>query len=267
MSILERERLTAARSALAARLRELYQGETERAHRFRYGLLLFDAAALAYIVVTSFLTDLKLLPADIVIGLIILADFAARISISRRPVRDILHPTSLADMVAIISFLAPLFGLGLGFLRVLRTLRLLHSYQLLARLCQDFPWFQRKQELALTIVHLAVFLFVMSGIVYATQYRTNPEITNYVDALYFTVTSLTTTGYGDILLPGTGGRLLSVVIMIAGVTLFLRLVRALIQPNKVTYECPTCGLRRHDPDAVHCKHCGTVIHIPTEGAA
>jgi voltage-gated potassium channel len=26
-----------------------------------------------------------------------------------------------------------------------------------------------------------------------------------------------------------------------------------------------CGLSRHDPDAVHCKHCGAYVCIPTEG--
>jgi voltage-gated potassium channel len=40
----------------------------------------------------------------------------------------------------------------------------------------------------------------------------------------------------------------------------------LFRPQKVHYECPDCGLTRHDPDAVHCKHCGATIHIETEGA-
>ena len=61
----------------------------------------------------------------------------------------------------------------------------------------------------------------MTGVVYETQHRINPNITNYADALYFTVTALTTTGFGDITLPGTLGRLITVVIMIFGVTLFL----------------------------------------------
>ena len=43
----------------------------------------------------------------------------------------------------------------------------------------------------------------MSAIVYETQHWSNPEIANYIDALYFTVTALTTTGFGDITLPGT----------------------------------------------------------------
>ena len=251
---------------LTTRLRELYEGDSERAQRFRYALLLFDVVVISYIVATSFFPDFRLIPlADGVVGILLLADFLARQTISRRTLRELLHPVSLADMIAITAFLASVFVPAVGFLRVLRTLRLLHSYQLIARLTQDFPWLRRRQELAFTTAHLAIFLFVMSGIVYATQQRTNPEINNYVDALYFTVTSLTTTGYGDILLPGTGGRLLSIVIMIAGVTLFLRLVRALIHPSKVEFECPSCGLKRHDPDAVHCKHCGTVLHIPAEG--
>ena len=114
-------------------------------------------------------------------------------------------------------------------------------------------------------MNLGVFVFVMTGLIYATQYRTNPEIKNYADALYFTVTTLTTTGFGDITLPGTTGRLLSVVTMIFGVTLFLRLAQVLFRPPKVRYSCPHCGLLRHDADAVHCKHCGEVLNIPDEG--
>ena len=53
--------------------------------------------------------------------------------------------------------------------------------------------------------------------------------------------------------------------MVVGVTLFVRLARAVIRPQKVRYECPDCGLQRHDVDAIHCKHCGATIHIETEG--
>jgi voltage-gated potassium channel len=147
---------------------------------------------------------------------------------------------------------------------VLRTVRLLQTYQILARLRADSQWFRRNEDLTITLIHLVVFLFVMSGLVYETQRWINPEIRNYLDALYFTVTALTTTGFGDITLHGTFGRLLSVVIMIFGVTLFLRLVRALLQPQKVRFPCPDCGLQKHDPDAVHCKACGKMLKIPDE---
>jgi voltage-gated potassium channel len=45
----------------------------------------------------------------------------------------------------------------------------------------------------------------------------------------------------------------------------LRLIQTIFRPNKVKYECPSCGLNRHDSDAIHCKHCGHIVHIETGG--
>jgi len=248
-------------------VRELYEGETARAHAFRYVLLAFDLSTILFVVATSFMprgTTVEVI--DAVIGLLILTDFIARLALSQKRLKSLMHIGTLADIVAIVSFLAPVTGEGLGFLRIFRTMRLLYTYQVLSRLKADFAIVGRHADVLVAVVNLGVFIFVMTGLVYETQYRSNPDIGNYADALYFTVTALTTTGFGDITLPGTTGRLISVAIMIVGVTLFLRLAQVLLRPEKVSFECPTCGLLRHDPDAVHCKHCGETIHIKTEGA-
>jgi len=256
-----------SRWTLINRLRLLYEGDTLEAHRFRYALLVFDITTILFIIVPSFLPRVPMMEiVDVVIGLIVLVDFLARIVISRTRWRDLLHPATLADVAAIVSFLAPVVGEGIGFLRILRTVRLLRTYQLLARLRADFPLFRRNEELIIAMVNLGVFIFIMTGFVYETQHRPNEKINNYVDALYFTIAALTTTGFGDITLTGTPGHLLSVIIMIFGVTFFLRLVQVLLRPHKVRYPCPVCGLQRHDRDAVHCKACGTTLNIPDEGA-
>ncbi len=237
-------------------------------HRFRYGLLVFDLVTIAFIVATSFVPRNPVIEVlDAVFGILILADFAARMVISRRVARDLLHPATWADAAAIVSFLAPVLGEGVAFLRILRTLRLLRTYHLLAQLRADSRFFRRNEEVIFAVTNLAVFIFITTGIVYETQHYGNPHIHNYADALYFTVTALTTTGFGDITLPGTLGRLISVAIMIFGVTLFFNLARALISPSKVRYRCPDCGLLRHDIDAVHCKACGALLNIPDEGRA
>ena len=252
---------------LISDLRALYEGSGPNAHRFRYGLLIFDIATIAFIVVTSFMERHAVIEwLDVALGLVILADFVARIAISRNRWKDFAHPATLADLAAIVSFLAPIVGEGIGFLRILRTLRLLYTYQLLARLRADSAVFRRNEDLIKASVNLCVFIFIMTGFVYETQHWTNPTIRNYVDALYFTVAALTTTGFGDITLTGTLGHLIAVVIMICGVTLFLRLIQVLLRPNKVRHTCPACGLKRHDRDAVHCKACGTILNIPDEGA-
>lgn len=248
------------------KLRRLYFGRSREAHRFRYALLAFDLVVILFIVATSFTERTAWIEGlDVVIGLIILVEFSARLWVCEHPWREFAHPATWADIVAIISFLAPLAGEGLGFLRILRTLRLLHTYQLMARLRADSTFFRRNEETIVAVVNLAVFLFITTGVVYETQHWRNPAIANYVDALYFTVTALTTTGFGDIVLEGSTGRLIAVVIMIFGVTLFLRLARALLRVHKVRFPCPNCGLQRHEVDAVHCKACGEPLKIPDEG--
>lgn len=247
-------------------IRQLYEGHGTRSRVFVYALIGFDILTLLFIVVTSFLPRKPIVETiDVIIGIILLTDFVARIWLSQARLREFTYPTTWAELIAIVSFLAPVAGEGGGFLRVLRTLRLLHSYRLLARLRYDFKFFRRNEDVIVAATHLFVFIFIMTAVVYETQHWTNPHIANYVDALYFTVTALTTTGFGDITLPGSSGRLISVVIMIFGVTLFLRLAQVLFRPPKVRFGCPSCGLQRHEPDAVHCKACGTILNIPDDG--
>jgi len=103
-------------------IRQLYEGSSDRAHRFRYTLLAFDLVTLLFIVATSFVPGNAVIETlDVVFGLVILADFGARLLISHHRLRDLLRPTTLADIAAIVSFLAPLVGEGAGFLRILRT--------------------------------------------------------------------------------------------------------------------------------------------------
>jgi voltage-gated potassium channel len=255
----------ATASSLRERLHHLYYGTAPDATRFRYGVLAFDLVTIAFVIGTSFIARTGWIETiDVLIGVVLVTEFAARVSASRKPWREALRPASLADAVAIASFLAPLAGEGFGFLRVLRTLRLLHSYRMLGMLRRDFDVFRRHEEAFLAALHLCVFIFIMTALVYETQHLHNPQIAHYADALYFTVTALTTTGFGDITLPGTSGRLISVIIMIAGVTLFLRLAQAMFRPAKVRFRCHACGLGRHEPDAVHCKACGALLNIPDD---
>ena len=248
-------------------LRYLYEATTPVAKNFRYVLLGLDVLSIAWIVTASFYGPIPaVLAVDALLGVLLLAEFAMRVAASGRPWHAATRPLNIADLLAILSLLlAPLLHGALGFLRVLRTLRLLHSVRLIASLRSDLPFFRRNEEATLAAAQLGVFLFIMSGLVFESQHRTNPGIANYADALYFTVTTLTTTGFGDITLPGTTGRMLSVVIMLAGVTLFLRLATALFRPVKVRFTCPNCSLQRHEADAVHCKACGVVLQIPDEG--
>ncbi|WP_458096704.1 potassium channel family protein [Roseomonas sp. WA12] len=246
--------------------RELYYRDTPRAVRYRYGLLALDILTLLVIIGTSFVPRTAAVEVlDSLLGIVLLAEFFARLRASPRPWRELAQPITIADAVAILCFLIPMLGAAAGFLRALRVVRLLRSGRLLARLRADVPGFQRNEDTVIAATDLLVFIFIMTGLVYETQHGGHGQIKDYADALYFTVTALTTTGFGDITLPGRWGRLLTVVIMFCGVTLFLRLAQSIFRPTKVRFPCPKCGLQRHESDAVHCKACGHMLEIPDEG--
>jgi voltage-gated potassium channel len=202
---------------------------------------------------------------DIVFAILLSIELAARLFAERVRKAALLSFTTLADVVVVLSLLLAAFAENLAFLRIVRALRLLRSYHLLRDLRAQSPWFRLHEDIIQRTVNLGVFMFIVTSVVYVTQHAFNPKISSYVDALYFTITTLTTTGFGDITLQGTGGRLLAVVIMFVGVGLFLRLLQAIFRPTKVRFECPDCGLLIHDVDAVHCKHCGRLLHIRDEG--
>jgi voltage-gated potassium channel len=252
--------------SLRARLKYLYHGNNPGARLFRYAMLAVDLATIAFFLVTvAFDEAAWIITVDFVVAAYILVDLAIRLYIDDRPLRCLLNWTTAADLIVAVSLLLPAFIDNLAFLRVLRALRLLRSYHLVRDLRRDSQFFCRNEDVLTRALNLLVFIFVVTSVVFVSQNDINPKIATYLDALYFTITTLTTTGFGDITLEGPGGRMIAIFVMVIGVSLFLRLLQAIFRPPKVKYECEDCGLLLHDPDSVHCKHCGNTLHIRDEG--
>ena len=120
------------------------------------------------------------------------------------------------------------------------------------------------------ILAVGVMLMVLAHAfeiwLWALSFMWTGAVQEFETSFYFSLVTYTTLGYGDITLGTPLGKLFSVFVMVVGVTLFVRLAQAIFQPEKVNFTCQTCGLMRHDPDAIHCKHCGSIVHIKTRGA-
>jgi voltage-gated potassium channel len=251
---------------LRGMLRLLYHGHSPGAERFQRIVLLVDLAIIAFFIVSPVLRERTAvyLGLDFAVAAILLADIAARGLATTDVRRWLIQLTTLIDLFILVTLLFPAWLANFGFLRILRLWTLSRS---------GFLWRPlRKRGYAMwedtgrAIVNLVTFLFVVAGFIFTFFAREDSGIQGYIDALYFTVTAVTTTGFGDITLPGTWGKIVSILVMIVGISLFVRLAQALFRPHKVFFPCPNCGLQRHDPDAVHCKACGTVLNIPDEGA-
>lgn len=246
--------------------KEIYYGSSHLALRARYVMLGIDILIIAYFVLTTFLPFSDWIALiDLLIGTWLMVELVGRGFADDDIVGFATQPLTIVDVAIVVSLLLPATFGNFVFLRVIRALRIMRSYAVTRRMREYSAFFSRNEDVLFSAINLLVFIFVVTAIVFVLQAESNPSINNYIDALYFTITTLTTTGFGDITLVGSTGRMLAVVIMIVGVALFIRLVQTIFRPNKVRYECPTCGLTRHEIDAVHCKHCGHELHIRTEG--
>ncbi|WP_223424916.1 potassium channel family protein [Tateyamaria pelophila] len=248
-------------------LTELYTGTSITARRFRYGLIGFDFISIfAFIAMAPLPQTFEIEVITFVFGLLILADFSARMWISNDRVALMRRVYVIADIVVIATLLiSPIIEPDTAFVRILRGLRLVHSYHLLNDLRLASGFFRKHERTVISLLNLFVFVFFTTSVVFAYFFDQATGVAGYVDALYFTITTLTTTGYGDITPLTIPGKLFSVLIMIVGVALFVQLARAIFIPSKVHYECKHCGLSEHDADAVHCKHCGNLVKIKTPG--
>lgn len=258
--------VTGERAGWRRRLAALYFGDTRASFWFRLLLISFDAATILYFVVSSIVAPLgRIVWVDCLIAVGLVADYAARMAIARDAARFPLRPASLVDALIIVSLVVPALASSLAFLRLLRLSRLMQSIYLTREIVRFFPRYPAYEEAVKASVNLVVFVLMITSVIFVWEYGRNPNINHYLDALYFTVTTLTTTGFGDITMTDRVGRLLTIVTMVVGVALFVNLARAVFRPHKVFHPCPSCGLRRHDTDAIHCKHCGRLLSIANEG--
>lgn len=249
---------------LRDRLRRLYHGHTKTAIRFQISVILIDFVLIAFFIATPVMQEWStFLWIDYTVAAILAADITARILASTDIPRWLRQPTVWVDIFILLTLLMPATLSNFGFLRILRLWSLSRS---------GFLWrpLERRgygdwREPTHAVVNLLTFLFVVTGFVYTFFFRTGAGVAGYIDALYFTVATVTTTGFGDIVLPGIAGKLTSIIAMIVGLSLFVRLAQSIFRPSKVYFPCPQCALQRHDVDAVHCKACGYLLKIPDDG--
>ena len=154
----------------------------------------------------------------------------------------------------------------LQFLRILRFFRLYRyseKYLNVGHLL-DSKKFQKLFTIKVIFTLFAIFI-VSAGLIYDVENKLNPKINNFSDALYFTVTTVTTVGFGDIVPVTELGRWVVMLTILTGIIMVPYYITTLnkflsITSKKKRSKCKFCGLKLHDPDASFCKSCGHEIY-------
>ncbi|MFT4184376.1 MAG: ion channel [Rhizobium sp.] len=242
-------------------VRRLERGKDGWSLRWQALLAIVDISILAFFILGPYLrSGPSYLVIDYAIAVWVAAELGAR-ALAANSMRAFLRqPLTWIDVVILGTLLFPGILFNFAFLRVMRIWAIGKS-PVFREALRRAGW-NRYLDVARACLNFLVFLFLVTGFVYTTFFYRQDSGEGFVDALYFTVATITTTGFGDITLPGTLGKLTSIVTMIVGISLFVRLAQAIVRPYKINFACPQCGLQRHDTDAVHCKACGHLLNIP-----
>jgi voltage-gated potassium channel len=125
----------------------------------------------------------------------------------------------------VLPFFIPFMTADARFLRILRLMRLLRLAKI-SRYWRAFPVILRvfknkKSELLCTIQIFFVFLTLNSGLIYTCERDVQPEAFSSIPAaMWWRVITMTTVGYGDLVLITIPGKLLATLTGVLGVGFF-----------------------------------------------
>jgi len=182
-------------------------------------------------------------------------------------------PGAIIDLLAIApSILAHFIGIGFDLreIRILRLLRILRLFRLTAYtksahlIMNVFK--KRANELAVSFVLAILLIIIASCILYFAEHlhkENSAKFTSIPATLWWSVVTLTTTGYGDMYPMTTIGKVMAGIIMLTGVAFFALPAGILsagfldeFRANRVkkTHKCPSCGEHIELDDHNHDNH-------------
>jgi voltage-gated potassium channel len=191
-------------------------------------------------------------------------EYLLRFWCADRKLRYIFSLYGLLDLLAILPFFLSSFDIR--FIRLFRWFRILR----LIRFIEGrtiFGYVSNEDSVVVTRILFSLFsiVFVYSGLIYQVEHPANPEkFQTFLDAVYFSIATMTTVGFGDVTPSSQIGRLLTVMMILTGIALIPwqlgDLIKRLVKTTtQVQTLCPNCRLSLHDADARFCKICGNEL--------
>lgn len=249
------------REQIKKKVRSLFAGKSKQSQQFHIILIIVNLFVFSlFIIEAAFPEEHNFIKSvEVFFGVLFAIEYLAQLWVAPKKAKFVFNLFNLIDLLVIASLFMPLFVGNFAALRLIKWVRIFRVYRVMHLTKIQNQAIARNWDIVASIINFIIFLLVTTAVIYASQAAINPNINTYMDALYFAVATLTTTGYGDVTVVGQGGKLISVVSMIVGILLFMHMSRAVFRGKRAHIKCSNCGLSMHELDAVHCKRCGEII--------
>ncbi len=199
-------------------------------------------------------------------------EYGLRLICVERPMRYATSFFGVVDLLAVIPTYLSLVLAGSQYMLVIRILRILRIFRvlklvnylseaaMLARALRD-----SRRKITVFIFGVLTLVVIFGSLMYVIEGKAS-GFTSIPRSIYWAVVTMTTVGYGDISPQTNLGQLFSAMVMILGYSIIAVptgiITAQLLRRRDVkvsTQSCPSCTAEGHDPDARHCKYCGTEL--------
>jgi voltage-gated potassium channel len=253
----------------------IYESNTPAGKAFDISLLIFILASIVVVMLDS-------VPAyhrehgelfkalEWAFTVIFTLEYLLRLISVERPLRFVISPLGLVDLLSILPSYLSTFIPGAHSLLVLRALRLLRIFRIfkLTHFLSEAQFLTAAirgsaRKIAIFMLAVVALTVILGSIMYLVENGEN-GFASIPESIYWAVVTITTVGYGDISPVTPLGRLIASVMMLIGYGIIAvptgiltsEIAAEARKKKHSTEACPACGRHGHDTDARHCKWCG-----------
>jgi voltage-gated potassium channel len=213
-------------------------------------------------------------PAEWFFTIIFTIEYGIRIYTHPAPRKYIFSFFGLIDLVSILPTYLALFFVGaesLIILRLLRVMRIFRVLKLIEYVYEANTLWRSIVASRRKILVFFCFVFVLATIFGAVMFLVegpyNEGFSSIPRSIYWTIVTITTVGFGDIVPQTVFGQMVSTIVILTGYSIIAvptgiitsQLIDQ-IRADRMLYLCDSCGDSEHDREAKYCKSCGNDLN-------
>ena len=253
----------------------IYETNTPAGKAFDVVLLIFILASIIVVMLDS-VPSIHAQHGDLFLGLewaftiVFTVEYILRLISIQRPLRFVLSPLGLIDLLSILPSYLSVFIPGAQSLLVLRALRLLRIFRIfrLAHFLTEAEYLttairNSARKIAIFMMAVLALVIILGSVMYLVE-GAEAGFTSIPESIYWGIVTVTTVGYGDIAPLTPLGKAIASIMMLIGYGIIAvptglitsELTASIHQRGHSAETCPACGREGHDADARFCKRCG-----------
>jgi len=207
-------------------------------------------------------------------------EYVLRVYVERKPLRYILSFYGIVDLLSFLPSYLSLFILGSQHLLIIRVLRLLRVFRIfkLGHFVSEGGIVldalkASKVKIYVFLSFVALMSILIGTLMYMVEHPYNEDFLSIPSGIYWSIVTITTVGYGDIIPITYVGRFLATLVMILGYGVLAVPTgivtseissRVMQSGARDTRSCRNCGELKHYKGTYFCHNCGVQLHSEEE---